>query len=193
MKYTQVPANTFEEMQLNAGILVKSFTPDTGVIGDLLGATSGGVNFKATPTYSDFGEDIDNCPKNTMELKKLDSWEATMAGTMITVSAETAKDLLGAADIDADDPTHIVPRNDILEDDFNDVWWVGDYSAFNGEKNGGFCAIHMKNALSTDGFQIQSTDKKKGTFAFTYTAHYSMANTKEVPFDIYIKAGTEED
>lgn len=193
MKYAQLPVDTFEKMQLSAGIILDTFDPKTKEIGTIIGATSGGVNFKATPTYSDFGEDIDNCPKNTMELKKLDTWEALMTGTMISVSAETIKNLLGAADIDADDPTHIVPRTDILEEDFDDVWWVGDYSQFNGEKNGGHCAIHLKNTLSTDGFQIQSTDKKKGTFPFTYTAHYSMKNIKEVPFEIYIEAGTEED
>lgn len=192
MKYTQIPVDTFEQMQLNAGILVDSFTPASGVIGDILGATSGGINFKATPSYTDFGEDIDNCPQNTMEMKKLDGWLATMAGNMITVTAGTAKGLVGAADIDSSDPTHIIPREELKESDFKDVWWVGDYSSFNGDNNGGFCAIHLKNALSTDGFQLQTTNKKKGTFAFTYTGHYSMANIKEAPFEIYIKKGSAE-
>ena len=35
-----------------------------------------------------YGDDIDNCPKNTKELKKLDSWEAKMSGTFVTVTAE---------------------------------------------------------------------------------------------------------
>lgn len=192
MKFTQIPATAFKQIQLNAGILVKSFTPATGTIGDLLGATSGGMNFKATPTYKDFGEDIDNCPKNTAELKKLESWEAILAGTFVTVTAETAKSLLGAADIDGDDATHIVPRNDILADDFEDLWWIGDYSDENGDNNGGFCAIHVMNGLNTDGFQIQSTDKEKGKFSFNYTAHYKMSEPDKVPFEIYIKAGTAE-
>ena len=76
MKYTQIPAGTFEQIQLNAGILVDAFNPATGVIGNLLGATSGGINFTDTINTKDFGEDIDNCPKNTKELKKLESHEA---------------------------------------------------------------------------------------------------------------------
>lgn len=192
MKYTQIPTDTFKQLQMNAGILVSTFTPATGVIGDIIGATSGGLNFTATPTYTDYGEDIDNCPKNTKELKRLDSWEAKMSGTFATVSASMAKTLVGAADTESSDPTHIIPRNEINSDDFSDIWWVGDYSDLNGAKNGGFCAIHLMNGLSTAGFQIQSSDKAKGQFAFEFTGHYSIDTPDTVPFEIYVKAGTAE-
>ena len=190
MKFTQIPADTFQQIQLNAGILTTEFTPTTGTIGELLGATSGGINFKATPTYSDYGEDIDNCPKNMLELKKLESWEAMMSGTFATVTADMAKLLVGAADKST--TISVIPRNDVLKTDFTDIWWVGDYSNLNGVTNGGFCAVHLKNALSTAGFQIQSTDKGKGQFAFEFTGHYSMDAQNEVPFEIYIKAGEAE-
>ena len=192
MKFTQIPTDTFENLQMNAGILLDEFTPSTGVIGNIIGATTGGINFTATPTYSDYGEDIDNCPKNMKELKNLDSWEATLSGTFASVSASLAKTLIGAADADKSDATHIIPRNDILETDFQDIWWVGDYSNLNGDKNGGFCAVHLINALSTGGFQIQSTDKAKGQFAFSFTGHYSMDDQSRVPFEIFVKAGTAE-
>lgn len=70
---------------------------------DILGATSGGVNFVATPEFSDFGEDIDNAPVNVLELKRLDSWEVTMSGTFVTVDVNLAKTLVGIADIDTSD------------------------------------------------------------------------------------------
>ena len=192
MKYTQIPTTAFKNIQLNAGILTKSFTPATGIIGDLIGATSGGINFTATPTFSDYGEDIDNCPKNMLELKKLDSWEAKMSGTFISVTAELVDFLVGAGDIDSADSSHIVPRNDILTSDFTDVWWVGDYSDINEDatdQTAGFCAIHLMNALSTGGFQIQSTDKGKGQFSFEFTGHYSMNKQDTVPFEIYVEMG----
>lgn len=192
MKFTQIPTDTFKNLQMNAGILLDEFTPATGVIGNIIGATSGGVNFTATPEFSDYGEDIDNCPKNMLELKKLTKWEAKMSGTFVALTATTAKTLIGAADADSADATHIIPRNDILESDFKDIWWVGDYSNLNGDTNGGFCAVHLMNALSTGGFQIQSGDKTKGTFGFEFTGHYSMAEQDKVPFEIYIKVGTEE-
>lgn len=192
MKYTQIPQTAFQNIQLNAGILVDSFVPATGTIGRLIGATTGGVNFTDTPEFADFGEDIDNCPKNTKELKKLTSHEAKMSGTFVTLDAATVHLLAGAADVDELDATHIVPRNDLELTDFKDVWWVGDYSDVNNGDNAGYVAIHLINALNTGGFQIQSTDKAKGQFAFEFTGHYSMDAQDTVPYEIYIKQGGEE-
>lgn len=189
MKFTQIPTDTFEKLQLNAGILLDGFTPSTGVIGNIIGATSGGVNFSDTPSFIDFGEDIDNCPKNTMELKRIDDREVTMSGTFLTVSTAVVKRLMGAADIDSSDTTKIIPRDDLTTTDFDEVWWVGDYSDKNGT-NGGFIAIKLMNALNTAGFQIQSGDKAKGQFAFSFLGHYSIEAQNVVPYEVYVKAGT---
>jgi hypothetical protein len=193
MKYTKIPETAFQKLQLNAGILLSDFNPQTGEAAEenLLGATSGGVSFTATPSYSDFGEDIDNCPVNVLELKKLDSWEVSMSGTFITTDTAQAKMLIGAADANAQS-NKITPRNDVTAADFQDIWWVGDYSDKNGETNGGFVAVHMMNGLSTGGFQLQSGNREKGQFAFTFTGHYSIDAQETVPFEIYIKPGTEE-
>lgn len=192
MKFTQIPSDTFERIQLNAGIIVDEFDPATGTIGNLLGATSGGVNFTDKPTYKDFGEDIDNCPKNMKELKILESREVKVAGTFVTITANTAKTLAGSADVDAQDSTHIIPRNDILQTDFTTLWWIGDYSDVNTGANAGFIAIKLMNALNTSGFAIQSTDKEKGKFAFEFTGHYSMDAQDTVPYELYIRQGGEE-
>ena len=188
MKYTKIPETTFQNLQLNAGVLLSDFDPETAEVANeaIIGATTGGVNFTAVPAFSDYGEDIDNCPKNMLELKKLDSWDINMSGTFVTVDADSAKSLVGAADVSGN---KITPRNDVLKSDFVDLWWVGDYSDENGETNGGFVAIHMMNTLSTGGFAIQSNDNGKGNFAFTYTAHYSMDAQETVPFEVYVKAG----
>lgn len=194
MKFTKIPVDTFQKLQINAGVLTTDFTPATGTIGEAgqIGATTGGVNFSATPEYSDYGEDIDNCPKNMKELKKLNLWEAKITGTFVNADTAIAKRLCGAADIGTTDTTKVTPRNDLKDTDFDDIWLVGDYSDKNGETNGGFIAIKLLNALSTGGFQIQTSDKAKGQFAFEFTGHYSMAAQDTVPFEIYIKAGTAE-
>jgi hypothetical protein len=188
LKYTKVPETTFQKLQLNAGILLRSFDPETATVerAGIIGATTGGVNFTATPSYSDFGDDIDNVPANMKELKKLDSWAVSMGGTFVTIDAAGAKSLMGAADVSGN---KITPRNDVLADDFEDLWWVGDYSDENSEEDGGFVAIHMMNTLSTGGLSIRSTDNGKGNFAFTYTAHYSMDDPDKVPFEVYVQAG----
>lgn len=193
MKFTKIPDTAFDEIQLNAGVLSTTFTPSSGEIGDILAATSGGISFEATPTYTDFGEDIDNCPKNTKELKKLDSWEVKMSGSFVTVTATSAKMMVGAADTAKEGTADkITPRNDVLDTDFGDIWLVGDYSSKNGDTNGGFVAIHMLNALSTGGFKLQTADKNKGTLSFEFTGHYSIEDQYAVPFEIYIKKGADE-
>ena len=197
MKFTQIPTDTFQKLQVNAGILVKGatgFNPATGAVtaGNIIGATTGGIAVSCVPSYVDFGENVDNCPKNTMELKRLDNWECTISGTFLTVSTATVKMMLGAADIDGTDATKVVPRIDLSEDDFEDIWFVGDYSDKNGATNGGFVAIHLFNALSTGGFSMQSSDKEKGQFTVEFTGHVSMDALDVVPMEFYIKAGTAE-
>ena len=197
MKFTRIPTDTFSKIQLNAGILVTGsagFNPSTGelIAENIIGATSGGVNVTCSPEYIDFGEDIDNCPKNTMELKELDNWECTITGTFVTVSTTLAKMMLGAADIDEIDVMKVVPRVDLSESDFGDIWYVGDYSDKNGNTNGGFVAIHLLNALSTGGFSLQTGDKEKGQFSVEFTGHVSINAQEVVPMEFYIKAGEDE-
>nr|DAG29383.1 MAG TPA: major tail protein [Caudoviricetes sp.] len=193
MKYTKIPTDTFKNLQLNAGVLLKSFDVETQTLAadSIVGATSGGVSFTAVPSFTDFGEDIDNCPKNMKEMKKLDSWEAKMSGTFASVSKSLAKTLVGAADLAG---SKITPRNDLAAADFSDLWWVGDYSEVNedGTSTGkaGFIAIHLLNSLSTGGFSIQSSDKGKGQFEFEFTGHYSMEDQDKVPFEVYVQEGT---
>ena len=195
MKFTQIPSDTFKKLQLNAGVLATTFEPSTGTLTatNVIGATTGGISFEATPEFEDFGEDIDNCPKNTMELKKLTSWEVVLSGTFVTMDTAVAKSMTGAADIDRSDPTKVVPRNDVdVEKDFSDIWFVGDYSDENTGESAGFIAIRVINALSTGGFKLQTTDKGKGNFEFEYTGHYSMSAQGTVPFEVYVKAGGAE-
>ena len=191
MKFYKLRETVFDEIQFGAGVITSDFDPETGevTLENILGATSGGFQFADTVTYTDYGEDIDNCPKNMKELKRIDAHEVKASGTYITVTAESVKSAMGASDIS---DTKITPRNDLEDADFTDLWWIGDYSSKNGAKNGGFIAIHMMNVLSTGGFQIQTGDKAKGQFAFEYTAHYSMAAQDTVPYEVYVKAGTDE-
>ena len=195
MKFTQIPQDTFKNLQMGAGVLLKDFNPTEGTLTNdsIIGATSGGVNFTAVPTYSDLGEDIDNCPKNMKELKRLDSWEVKMSGTFVSVTPATTGMLTGPADVEG---TKVTPRNSLKDSDFTDLWWAGDYSEVNedGAKTGkaGFIAVHMMNSLSTGGYAIQSSDKAKGQFAFEFTGHYSMSAPDTVPFDVYTVAGTAE-
>jgi hypothetical protein len=185
-RFTVIPESTFNELQLDAGVLLKRFDPSNPTIqnSDILCATSGGVNPSAVPSYSDFFEDVDNAPNNMLEGKHLDSWEVKLSTTGLGTSPELIRDALGAADIV--DGTKIVPRNKLKKTDFKDLWWVGD------KADGGFVAVCLKNALSTGGFSLQSTKNAKGTVALEYTGHYSLEHQDVVPIEFYSIDGEEE-
>lgn len=192
MEYTKIHPDTFKRLGMNAGLVLTDFDPTDGSYEntDLLGPTTGGVNFTATPSFLDFGEDIDNCPKNTKELKQLEDWEVTMSGTFVAITADMAQMLVSLADVSSG---KITPRSTLSQSDFMDLWLVGDYSDKNETgtgKTAGFIAIHLMNALSTGGFQIQTADKEKMQFAFEFTGHFSLDAQDTVPFEIYVKAGT---
>lgn len=194
MKFTQVAADAFQKLQLNAGILLTDFDPtnpgtSSTIKDDIFAATSGGVSFATNPEYVDFGEDIDNVPPNTMQLKRLQSVNPVMSGTLKTADTDVAKALMAAADVSGN---KITPRGQLADTDFFDLWWVGDYSDKNGNTNGGFVAIKLANALSTGGFSLQSNDDGKGDFAFEFTGHYDMTDIDVLPYEVWVKSGTAE-
>ena len=186
-RFTIIPENTFNALQLDAGVLLKSFNPANPEINDanIVCATTGGIKPTCKPTYSDMGSDVDNCPNGMKELKKLDSWECTIATTSLGTSPELIKMALGAADIDGTDTSKIIPRRDLKQTDFSDIWWVGDRA------DGGFVAIQLKNALSTDGFSLTTTKNGKGQIAITLMGHVSMNAQAEVPM-VFYSADPEE-
>lgn len=192
MAYTKIKEDTFEKLALNAGVVLSSFNPASPSVStsDIIGSTTGGINFNATPSFIDFGEDIDNCPKNTKELMHLDDWEIKLSGTFVTADTALAKRLIALADIAQNDATKVVPRSTISASDFQDIWLVVDYSDKNTGATAGHVAIHLMNCMSTGGFQIQTADKEKGQFAFEFTAHYSLDAQDTVPFEVYVKQGT---
>lgn len=104
-KFTVIPKDTFDALQLDAGVLLYDFDPENPVAPDdedIICATTGGITVNCTPTYSDFGEDVDNCPNNTKELKHLDGWDCGMSTTALGTSAEMIALSLGAADTTID-------------------------------------------------------------------------------------------
>ena len=174
MKFNKVNPEIFNQLQVEAGILLSNFDPaSTAAIkdDDIICATSGGIKADCVPSYTDFGEDIDNVPNNTMELKRIDGYECTFAFTALNVTTNTIKTALGAADIDS------------TLADFKPIWWVGD------RNDGGMIAIKLINALSTGGLSLQTTKKGKGQLSVTLTGHISIENTDIVPMEFYVAEG----
>ena len=129
MKFTKIPQSTFDELQLNAGILVKDFDVASGTFADsdMITATTDGVTVSVKNTYTDLGEDIDNCPKNTMELKKIEDTDVSISTTALNINENLLMFMLGAADKDSNTGA-IIPRKDLKTTDFSTIWWIGDLS-----------------------------------------------------------------
>lgn len=186
-RYTVIPKNAFDALQMDAGVLLFDFdvvgasaSKDTPGFQDkdIICATTGGINAVCQPTYSDFAEDVDNAPNNLMEFKHLDGWNCSLSTTAIGTSAAMIQLSLGAADVESE-TGKITPRRDLKLTDFKSIWWVGD------KANGGFVAINLKNALSTDGFSLQTGKNAKGQTTIGITGHVSLNKQEEVPMIFY--------
>lgn len=183
-RFSKIPENTFDEIEVEAGVLLKEFDPENPELVDtnIICATTGGITPACVPTFSDWGEDIDNCPNNMKELKRIDSYECTLGFTALNVSAEVIRLALGAADISSSTGA-ITPRRELKDTDFADIWWVGDRA------DGGLVAICLRNALSTAGLSLTTTKKGKGQIAVTLTGHFSIDAQDEVPMEFYVQEG----
>lgn len=178
-KFTRISEEAFSQIQADAGVILKKFDPEnpkTPEDTDIVTATTGGINPVCTPTYSDWGEDIDNVPNNMKEFKHLDGWDCTLGFTSLGTSPETIRLSLGAADIVGN---KIVPRRELKQSDFADLWWVGD------RIDGGFVAVRLINALSTSGFSLQTTKNGKGQVSVTLTGHVSIKDQNTMPMEFY--------
>ena len=182
-KFVRVSENTFNEIQLEAGLILNQFDP-TGAAevedSHIVCATTGGISINCKPSFTDYGEDIDNVPNNMLEFKEVDGWDCTIGFTALNTSASVIKLALGAAD---NDGNKITPRFDMTKDDAADIWWVGERA------DGGFVACCLKNALSTDGLSLKTTKKGKGQLSCTLTGHVSITAQDVVPMEFYVQEG----
>jgi hypothetical protein len=184
-RFTVIPQDTFQALQLDAGVLLRNFDPDEPAVADadIICATTGGINAVCQPTFSDLGEDVDNCPNGMKELMNLDTWACSLGFTALNMSPEGIKLALGVADIVNQE---ITPRMSLQQTDFTDaIWWVGD------KANGGFVAVKLLNALSTGGLSIQTTKRGKGQTAVTLSGHFSINAQDVVPMKFYSYDGEE--
>jgi len=184
--FTKISQDAFDELQLDAGVLLNEFDPENPAEptdDQIIAATTGGINATCVPTFSDFGEDVDNVPLNMMEYKHLDGWECKLATTALGVSANAIKLSLGVADTTGN---KVTPRRDLKQSDFEDaIWWVGDRA------DGGFVAVKLMHALSTTGFNLQTTKNGKGQLSIELTGHVSIAAQNVVPMEFYSYEGSE--
>ena len=178
-----LPADTFENIEMGAGMIAYKFEPENPgalVPEDVAFATTGGVTVACEPTYSDMGEDVDNCPEGLLELMHLDGWNCRFETTALAASADTIQLALGAADAeDKNGYKEIVPRKVLRVTDAKDLWWVAP------KTNGGAVAVCLKNALC-GGFSLKTGKNAKGQTTISITGHPTVETQDEVPMRFFV-------
>lgn len=183
--YHAISADAFKKLQFQAGALLKKFDPENKVAiaaDDMICLTSGGITVTCKPNTVDLGEDVDEVPENTYQLKHITSWDCGMSTTCLTVSEDTIKLHLGAADAESG---KITVREDYVDSDFQDIWWHGNLIG------GGYAAIRLLKAASDEGLELKTTKDGKGNLTLSLKGHYDMKDTSKVPMEFYVKDAEE--
>jgi hypothetical protein len=185
---TRVSADFYNNVQKDAGILLKTFdvsNPVEPADADIITPTTGGISITCVPETQDIYEDIDNVPNNTAEGKDITGWTITLSTTAIGVSADVIALALGASEVNEEGG--IVPRRTYEIDDFKDVYWIGDMA----DKSKLLCAV-IKNAVSTGGFSLQTSKNGKGQLALELTGHTKLNEQEIIPAEFYILEKVDE-
>lgn len=190
---TGLRAETFERLQLNAGVFLTGFDysaatdaatlktklataieASTGV----LGATRGGGSFECTPETRTIEADGMRYPFKGSTVN--DMWTVKLKTTLLEATPENFKNALMCADISKSDKvTTVRVRTDIKPEDYiPSLCWVGDTSK-------GFVLIQLDNALNLTGASFTFTDKGEGTLPVEFQAHQATLEDQEhAPFRI---------
>lgn len=186
---TGLTDRTIVNLQLNAGVLLTTYTKGTDINeDDIIGATRGGGSFTAVPTVHQAA--VDGAPTYTKGLERVDDWVITLNATMVEVSDEAISRALGVGVTKTEtgtgttkDTTFTVKRT-VNDADYKDLYWVGDLS------NGQNVVIKIKNALNTSGLNLTFTDRGEGTYALALIGHFTVDDLDTAPFELTIERAT---
>ena len=196
---TALRADTFNKLQLNAGILLKdvnyaSVTDSADLktkianiisgganpIGTLIGATRGGGTFTATRDMRT--PEIDGMRYGFKGSDFVDSIDAYLSTTLVEITAQNVQDLVtaGVSPTTSGKKTTVKMKTAIGASNYlTNVCWIGDLA------DGQMVLICLKNAINTADFTFTYTDKGEGTLAAEFHARQAQVNDyDEAPFEI---------
>lgn len=199
MEITAVRPQTFENLQLNAGAVLKGFdvslytdydTLEEALFAALkdstkaLGATRGGGTFTATPTMRSVEAD-----GKRYEFKRstvIDVWDIKLATTLLEITPDNFVIALGTAEKTEENSftkgkkTTIKLRTNIEDGDYiKNLVWFGNTSK-------GLVAIALDNALNNTGVTLTFSDKGEGTIPVEFHAYQdTVENNEYAPCAIY--------
>lgn len=197
---TPLRAETFQNLQLNAGIFLKDFdyssisnagalkTAIASAVQDgskLLGATRGGGSFTVTREMRQ--PEVDGRRYGFKGDTFVDSVEAQLSTTLIEITPENITAAFANANATTSgQKTTITFDTAISTDDYlTNICWIGDLA------DGRYVLICLKNAINTADLSLTFTDKGEGTLPVEF--HARQANVLDydtAPFEVIYFAPT---
>lgn len=185
---TKISADAAQKMQVNAGLLLNEFditNPVEPTDDAIVTETTGDFAITCTPETTDFFEDVNNAPTNTMEGKRITGWTCGLTVTALSVTEDMIKTALGA--YEDTENGGFRPRSTYKVEDFKSLYWIGDMI----DENKLFVVV-MDNTVSTAGLSFTATNNGKGGIALELTPHTSIAEQNKVPMAFYIIEKVDE-
>lgn len=196
---TALRAETFDNLQLNAGVMIKDYdfssitdatamkTQIAGIIGgtvtgkgEVIGATRGGGTF--TVTRETRTPEIDGMRYGFIGSDFVDSMDAYLSTTLVEITPENFTTLLatGTATTSGKITTISVATAIDSSDYLDNICWVGDIS------DGRLVVIELDNAINTADLTFTFTDKGEGTLSAEFHARQAAVDDyDDAPFKVY--------
>lgn len=191
-----IRAGAFDNLQLNAGVFLVNFnyssiTDSTALKtsiasalstpANILGVTNGGGSF--TVKRETRTPEVDGMRYPFKGADFVDSVDAYLSGTLLEVTKENFKALLGTGDATTSGKkTTITMRTAVTANDYlTHLCWVGDIA------DGRAVLIELDNAFNTADFSMTFKDKGEGTMTFEFHARQAtVADYDNAPFRVII-------
>lgn len=191
---TPLREETFENLQLNAGIFIKNFTY-TSITNaaalkaaiasaitagtNILGATRGGGSFTVTREMRT--PEVDGKRYGFKGDTFIDSVEAQLSTTLIEITPDNLVNALGSAKATTSGNKTTITLSTALDtaDYLTNLCWIGDLA------DGRYVLICLKNAINTADLTLTFSDKGEGTLPVEFHARQASVNDyDEAPFEI---------
>lgn len=190
---TPLRADTFNNLQLNAGIFLTNLDYSTiansGALktaiasaissGYILGATRGGGSFVVSRTTR--RPDADGKRYRFKGDMFVDEVDARLSTTIIEVTLDHIKDLLPGSAITGSSPKRTLKLSTAIAttDYLTNLCWVGDLA------DGRLVLICLKNAINEGDLNLTFVDKGEGTITCEFHASQASVNDyDEAPFEV---------
>lgn len=189
---------TFENLQLNAGIILKdcdyssianagalktaiaaAVSGTSGALGTLVGATRGGGSFTVSREMR--SPEVDGKRYGFVGDTFVDSVEAQLSTTLIEMTPENLVAAFGSATATTSGAKTTIKLGTAIDTDdyLTNICWVGDLA------DGRYVLICVKNALNQADFTLTWTDKGEGTLPVEFHAKQADVNDYDyAPFEI---------